>query len=105
MTLFEKIGGSLIPLAIICILLALIVLKLVWPGVRARRLDRERFQRLAVANGLTGDEIRTLHRLGAMKFPHDPLLIFVSPSGFDAAAGALAVEASSLREKLFGPTA
>lgn len=98
-------GGVLAVLLIIVVLLAAIVVKMMWPAIRARREARRRFDRFAVANHLSPEEIQTLHRLAAIKFPDTPLLIFVSPTGFDAAAAADGVQASDLRGKLFGAVA
>jgi hypothetical protein len=95
-------GGTWIVMTVIALILGLLTLRAMWPGIVARRESQRRFRLVANANRLTSSERRVVHSMGKLKFPEDPLLIFVSPSGFDAAATAMAVQNPELRRKLFG---
>lgn len=99
----ESIGrGMWLLLALIFVALAAILLRLAWPGFVAWREARARFRRFCEASRLSAAEARLVRRLGALKFPEHPELIFVSPSALDAAAQAERVDVSELKGKLFG---
>lgn len=94
--------GTGILLSLILLALAVILLRLAWPGFARWRAARARFLRFCDAGGLSAAERRLVKRLGTIKFPDFPELIFVSPSALDAAAQAERVDVSELKGKLFG---
>lgn len=86
------------------------VLWLAWPTMRRAQQQQALFRRFCDASGLTGPERRLALRLARARFPHRPLLIFVSPSTFEKAAAegpalspAEGLNLTAVREKLFGP--
>ena len=102
----ESFGASIgkgmwLLLALIFVALAVILLRMAWPGFAQWREARARFRRFCDAGGLTAVEARLVRRLAALKFPDHPDLIFVSPSALDAAAQAERVDVSTLKAKLF----
>lgn len=86
------------------LVVVLVMIRLLWPHWRAGRAVRARFAMFAAQNALSRADAALLLRMGKQRFPHEPALIFVSPSTFDALAPTLGLDqarASELRQKLY----